>query len=239
MWCKWSKNMVDLDILYEDNHIIVVIKPQTVPSQADESGDVDMLTMVKNYIKEKYNKPGNAYVGLVHRLDRPTGGIMVFAKTSKSAKRLCEAIKTNNFHKKYLCITCGTPKFSNGTLINYLKKNEKSNIVKIVPQSENGAKKAELDYKVLDKIENKYSLVEISLKTGRSHQIRVQMSNIKSPLFGDIKYGYKGEKCNLVLWAYKLDFVHPVTKTQMHFLVCPKIDTIPWNMFAKKIEKLK
>lgn len=227
-----------VDVLYEDNHIIVVIKPQNIPSQSDESGDLDMLTMIKQYIKEKYNKPGNAYVGLVHRLDRPTGGIMVFAKTSKSAKRLCEQIKTKDFQKEYLCVVCGSPKLKNSTLIDYLKKDEKTNIVKIVPQTEVGAKKAELDYNIVDIYENKYSLVEVLLKTGRSHQIRVQMSNIKTPLFGDTKYGYVGEKSNLALWAYKLDFVHPVTKQAMHFTVCPPQQK-PWSLFKNSINKLK
>lgn len=228
-----------VDVLYEDNHIIVVLKPQNIPSQSDESGDLDMLSMVKNYIKEKYHKPGNAYVGLVHRLDRPTGGIMVFAKTSKSAKRLCEQIKTKDFQKKYLCILDGIPKMQTGTLIDYLKKDEKNNIVKIVPQSEMGAKKAELDYVILQKYQEKYSLVEVLLKTGRSHQIRVQMSNLKTPLYGDVKYGYNKEKSMLALWAYKLDFVHPVTKQIMHFKVCPPIEQLPWSLFRNTINKIK
>ena len=237
MWRKWGENMVD--ILYEDNHIIVAIKPQNVPSQADTSGDLDMLTMIKQYVKEKYNKPGNAYIGLVHRLDRPTGGIMVFAKTSKAAKRLCEQIKTKDFVKKYLCVVVGKPNPSTGTLTNYIKKDEKNNVVKIVPQSENGAKLAILDYKVIEKSQKNYSLVEILLTTGRSHQIRVQMSNIKNPLFGDVKYGYNGRNWNLALWAYKLSFVHPVTKQNMHFTVYPPVDEYPWDMFSGTIEKLK
>ena len=237
MWGKWGENMVN--ILYEDNHIIVAIKPQNVPSQADSSGDLDMLTMIKQYIKEKYKKPGNAYVGLVHRLDRPTGGIMVFAKTSKAAKRLCEQIKTKDFVKKYLCVVVGSPNQNSGTLTNYIKKDEKNNIVRIVPQSENGAKLAILDYKVIEKSQKNYSLVEILLKTGRSHQIRVQMSNIKNPLFGDVKYGYIGRNWNLALWAYKLDFVHPVTKQNMHFTAFPPVDDCPWNMFRGTINRLK
>lgn len=140
--------MENLDVIYEDNHIVVVVKPQNVPSQADESGDLDMLSMVKAYVKEKYNKPGEAYIGLVHRLDRPTGGIMVFARTSKAANRLSEQIKNGEFVKTYYCVTDGIPKESEGHLVNYLKKDD--NIVKIVPMSETGAKRAETIYKVLE-----------------------------------------------------------------------------------------
>ena len=218
-----------VDVLYEDNHIIVVIKPQNIPSQSDESGDLDMLTMIKQYIKEKYNKPGNAYVGLVHRLDRPTGGIMVFAKTSKSAKRLCEQIKTKDFQKKYLCVVCGSPKLKNSTLIDYLKKDEKTNIVKIVPQTEVGAKKAELDYELIDCIETKEGVltwVLVILHTGRHHQIRVQFASRGLGLYGDTKYNPKFQKTKkkyteIGLYSTRLSFNHPVTGERMTFKTEP------------------
>lgn len=141
----------DLKIVYEDNHILVVVKPYDVPVQADESGDPDMLTMLKQYLVEKYNKPGEAYLGLVHRLDRPTGGVMVFAKTSKAASRLCEAIRDGSVEKRYLAIVDGAPRYSADKLTCYLKKFPDTNTVKVVPALSEGAKYAELDYKVLAK----------------------------------------------------------------------------------------
>lgn len=218
-----------MEILFEDNHIIVVNKPQGVPSQEDESGDKDMLTMVKEYIKEKYNKPGNVFVGLVHRLDRPTGGVMVFAKNSKSAARLCEQIKTGEFDKTYFAVVNGTMPSTNGRLVNYLKKDEKQNKVSIVPKLEEGAKRAELEYKVLARTD-KYSLVKVKLFSGRSHQIRVQFANAKCPIVGDNKYG-KGEKVLLNLYAVELGFVHPVSKQKMVFRVYPPEETVAWNNF--------
>ena len=221
----------ELKVVYEDNHIIVVIKPQNIPSQQDSSNDLDMLTKVKQYIKEKYNKPGNVYVGLVHRLDRPTGGLMVFAKTSKMASRLAESIKNGEFTKKYLAVLVGKPKYDEARLINYLKKDEKENVVKVVPQLEEGAKYAELSYKILDS-NNKLSLAEIKLQTGRSHQIRVQTSTIGNPVFGDVKYGGDIAKgYNLALWAYKLSFEHPISKQMMNFICYPPTDEIPWKFF--------
>lgn len=228
-----------LNIVYEDNHIIVVVKPQNIPTQEDITKDKDLLTMVKEYIKEKYNKPGNVYVGLVHRLDRPTGGLMVFAKTSKAAARLCNDIKDGNFDKKYLSVVVGRPQFSTNQLVNFLKKNEKDNIVQIVPQGEEGAKKAVLNYKVLSS-KDRLSLVDIELETGRSHQIRVQFSGINCPVFGDVKYGgdiVKG--WNLALWAYSLRFIHPVTKQVMNFCCYPPVEDTPWKFFdIKNLENL-
>ncbi len=185
-----------MDILYEDNHVIVVLKPQNVPSQADESGDKDMLTMVKEYIKEKYNKPGNVYVGLVHRLDRPTGGVMVFAKTSKAAARLTEQFKNKEAEKTYFAVVCGTLKAKQTKLVNYLLKDEKNNIVKVVPMATTGAKRAELDYTVLEEKDG-FSLLKVKLETGRGHQIRVQLSTIGNPIYGDQKYGKDMPKANL------------------------------------------
>ena len=217
-----------VNVLYEDNQVIVVIKPQNVPSQADASGDVDLLTEVKAYVKEKYNKPGEAFIGLVHRLDRPTGGIMVFARNSKSAARLSAQLQNGQMKKTYYAVTNGVPKQKSGNLVNYLKKDEKNNVVKIAPQSEEGVKKAELSYKVLQNDE-KFALCEINILTGRSHQIRVQMVGIGCPLVGDNKYGAGGAR--LGLWAGKLEFIHPVTKTAMVFVAPPELTEAPWNKF--------
>jgi len=222
--------MDKLEVLYEDRQIIVVLKPQNIPSQADETGDVDLLTMVKNYIKEEYKKD-NVYVGLVHRLDRPTGGIMVFAKTSKAASRLAQEIENGDMEKTYLLITKGKPKLSHGTLVNYLKKDEKNNKVSIVPQSSDGAKRAELEYYVLDSKDN-LCLTEVKLKTGRGHQIRVQMANIKCPIYGDQKYGGKDmAKVNLNLFAYSLKLIHPTTKENLTFMCYPPETLDAWNKF--------
>lgn len=218
-----------MEILYEDNHIIVVHKPQGVPSQEDSSGDKDMLTMVKEYIKEKYNKPGNVFVGLVHRLDRPTGGVMVFAKNSKSAARLSEQIANGEMDKTYFAVVNGRMASNSGKLVNYLKKDTSQNKVAIVPQFEEGAKKAELTYSVLQRKEN-CSLVKIKLATGRSHQIRVQFAAIKHPLIGDNKYG-KAEKVMLNLYAVELGFFHPTTKQKMVFRVYPPEASSSWNQF--------
>ena len=230
--------MEELNVVYEDNHIIVVVKPQNVPTQEDESKDKDLLTMVKEYIKVKENKPGNVYVGLVHRLDRPTGGIMVFAKTSKSASRLTQEMHTGDFKKRYLAVVVGKPREKRAKLVNYLLKNARTNTVQVVPELTTNAKRAELDYVVLDDNE-KVSLVEVNLATGRSHQIRVQLQNIGCPIYGDVKYG--GDKLakghNLALWAYELKFVHPTTKENMTFKCYPPEDITPWNVFNLDIVK--
>lgn len=222
----------NLTVLYEDNQIIVVVKPQNVPTQADSSGDKDLLTMIKEYVKEKYDKPGEVYIGLVHRLDRPTGGVMVFARTSKAAARLQEQMKTGLFEKKYLAVTVGVPRDRQGRLSQYLVKDEKNNMVRVVPAAVEGAKKAELEYKVLE-IAGSVALVDIRLITGRSHQARVQMQSLGTPIFGDAKYG--GDKLakghNLALWAYELRFYHPVNKNPFVFKVFPPTDEVPWNVF--------
>lgn len=202
----------NIKILYEDNHLLVVVKPINILSQSDITGDDDMLTMLKKYLKEKYNKPGNVYLGLVHRLDRPTGGIMVFARTSKAASRLSKQIKTNKFKKSYLAVVSNL-KQKEGTLKDYIEKLEDGTSV----ISETG-KYAELSYKEIAKKDN-YSLVDINLKTGRHHQIRVQFSNIGSPLYGDKRYGKEGDTLNL--FAYKLEFIHPVTKELLIFKEYP------------------
>lgn len=221
----------ELVILYEDNHIIVVMKPQNVPSCGDESGDDNLLDEIKAYIKEKYQKAGNVYVGLVHRLDRPTGGVMVYAKTSKAASRLSEQMRSGDFEKKYLTVLCGTPEEERKTLEGYLKKNAVNNMVYLCPPTTDGAKRASLEYKVLES-KGKYSLAEVTLHTGRSHQIRVQMAGISHPVFGDMRYGGpEAQKGRLALWAYSLAFTHPVTKERLRFILEPPKDEIPWKAF--------
>ena len=214
-----------LNVLYEDNHIIVVEKPVNIPSQGDKTGDLDMLTIVKNYIKEKYNKPGEAYIGLVHRLDRPTGGVMVFARTSKVASRLSEAVRNKELNKSYLAIVDGKMEKEKDTFKDYLYKNEKTNTSRIAKPNEKNAKEAILDYEVVlynEKIN--MSVVKVNLHTGRHHQIRVQFASRGHSLNGDQKYGTRGRGKQLCLWAYKLSFMHPVTKELMEFKSLPKIE---------------
>lgn len=227
-----------VDIVYEDNHIVVCIKPQNIPSQEDSSGDKDMLTLVKEYIKEKYNKPGNVYVGLVHRLDRPTGGLMVFAKTSKAASRLSAQIASKECEKKYLTVVNGTLEHGKHTIESYLKKDEATNIVSLVPSYTFGAKKAVLDYQTISS-KNNLSLAAVDLHTGRSHQIRVQMNSIGHSVFGDAKYGKNKVKSNLALWSYYLAFEHPTLKQKMIFKVLPPVEDMPWKVFEDEINNLK
>lgn len=222
----------DLNIVYEDNHLLVVVKPQNVPSQEDDTHDPDMLTLLKQYLADKYNKTGNVYLGLVHRLDRPTGGVMVFAKTSKCAERLSESMRSGAVEKKYLAVVHGELPAKNGRLDNYLYKYASLNIVKVVPDGTAGAKRAVLDYKLLA-TQGDMSLAQIRLYTGRSHQIRVQMSFIGNPLVGDSKYGPNKSRnpMPLALWAYELRFPHPITKESMVFRVYPDAQIQPWNKF--------
>ena len=215
--------MQDLKVLYEDNHIIVALKPVNIPSQEDKTGDIDMLTIIKSYIKEKYNKPGDVYLGLVHRLDRPTGGVMVFARTSKAASRLSEEVRDKKFQKKYLAIVDGKMEEYSGSMRDYLLKNEKTNTSKVVKEGTKNAKEALLDYEVIKYNEEiNMSLVKISLHTGRHHQIRVQFASRNHALSGDQKYGTRGRGKQLALWAYSLSFTHPITKEQMTFESYPE-----------------
>ena len=215
--------MQDLKVIYEDNHIIVVEKKPNIPSQADKTEDLDMLTIVKSYIKEKYQKPGNVYLGLVHRLDRPVGGIMIFAKTSKAASRLSNEVREKVFKKKYLAVVDGKLDKKEGILEDYLYKDERNNISKVVKKEKKNAKYAKLEYKVLKYNPLKdLSLLEINLHTGRHHQIRVQLSNMNHSIFGDQKYGTRGKGKQIALWAYELTIVHPVTKQEMTFKDLPE-----------------
>lgn len=215
--------MQKLKVIYEDNHIIVVEKPVNIPSQQDKTGDEDMLTIIKQYLKEKYNKPGNVYLGLIHRLDRPVGGVMVFAKTSKSASRLSQQIRDKEFDKKYLAIVDGKLEKTSGVLENYLLKNEKTNTSKVVKEGTKNSKYAKLEYDVVKYNEEiNLSVVKIHLYTGRHHQIRLQFANIGHSLYGDQKYGTRGKGKQICLWAYELSFKHPITKEKMTFNAMPE-----------------
>lgn len=214
-----------INVLYEDNHLLVVEKPVNIPVQADSSKDMDLLTLLKEYIKNKFNKPSNVYLGLVHRLDRPVGGVMVFAKTSKCASRLSEQIKNGNFKKVYYAVVEGNI-FENGLLKDKLLKDECTNTVKV----DNNGKDAELYFEKID-YKNNLSLVKIDLKTGRSHQIRVQFSSRGYPLYGDHRYN---KNCNknsqIALYAQSLSFNHPITKERLTYsLSLPS--RYPFNIF--------
>lgn len=203
--------MTRLVILYEDNHIIVVYKFSGILSQSDNTKDLDMVSIIKTYLKDRYHKPGNVYLGLVHRLDRPVKGVMVFAKTSKAAARLSEQIRNGQMHKKYYAVVEGILKEKEGILENKIEKIDNK---KVLIDSING-KEAKLKYKVLKEKDN-LSLVDINLLTGRYHQIRLQFSSRNHPLYGDTLYGskYKGD---LALISYSLSFIHPITKEKMCF----------------------
>ena len=216
-----------INVLYEDNHIIVVEKKPGILVQADDTNDIDLLTIIKKYLKIKYNKPGNVYVGLVHRLDRPVGGVMIFAKTSKAASRLSESIRNGDIKKIYFAVVENHLK-NKDTWIDYLIKDSKNNIVKITTKDK--GKEAILDYQVLEEKDN-LSLVKINLHTGRSHQIRVQFSSHGHPLYGDKKYNKKAiPNVDIALFAKELTIIHPVTKEKMTFtLELP--NKKPFNLF--------
>ena len=217
--------MQNLKVIYEDNHIIVVEKPVNIPSQGDKTGDVDMLTIIKTYLKEKYNKPGNVYLGLIHRLDRPVGGVIVFAKTSKSAGRLSEQVREKIFQKTYLVIVNGRMEKRSGILEDYLLKNERNNMSKVVKEGTKNSKLAILDYEELKyNEETNLSLLKVNLHTGRHHQIRVQFSSRNHSIYGDQKYGGRGHGKQICLWAYELTIKHPITKKEMTFKSIPEVN---------------
>ncbi len=216
----------NLNVLYEDNHLIVVEKPINVPTCKDSSKDTDLLSIVKEYLKNKYKKPGNVYLGLVHRLDRPVGGIIVFAKTSKAASRLAVEIKNDEFKKKYYAVIQSVGLKKEDRFEDFLLKDPKTNIVKV----DNAGKYALLEYKLISERRD-LSLVEVNLHTGRSHQIRVQFASRNYPLYGDQKYNKKAN-CHeqIALYSHYLSFKHPTTKEMLEFnLELP--DRYPFNIF--------
>ena len=219
-----------LKILYEDNHIIVVLKEPGIPSQADKTKDPDMLTIIKKYLKEKYNKPGNVYLGLVHRLDRSVGGVMVFARTSKAASRLSEQVREKQVRKNYIAVVKGKFEKQKGIMQDYLVKDSKKNKSFVTNKDDKNAKFSELEYEVIKYDERtNMSLVKIDLKTGRHHQIRVQFSSRGHSLCGDTKYGKRSRSRQLALWAYKLRFYHPTTKEKLEFKYLPETNGV-WDI---------
>ncbi|WP_138495883.1 RluA family pseudouridine synthase [Paenibacillus pinistramenti] len=229
-----------MTILYEDNHLLGIEKPVNVPVQEDASGDPDMLTLLKEDLKERYNKPGNVYLGLVHRLDRPVGGAMIFAKTSKAASRLSEAVRSRQFEKTYLAVVHGVPAVRQGRLTHYLLKDERTNTVSVVPKGTNGAKEAILEYAVIGQPTDGLSLVRVELHTGRPHQIRVQLSHTGTPLFGDQKYGAGLNKPGqqIALWSAFVGIPHPVTKEPVRLVSVPPEED-PWSRWSKEIASLR
>ena len=226
---KILSNKNNLQVLHEDNHVIVINKRPGDIVQGDKTGDTPLSEVVKEYIKEKYNKPGNVYLGVVHRLDRPTSGIVVFARTSKALPRLNQLFKDRDAKKTYWALVKNMPPKEAGTLTHYLKRNPKQNKsyahIKEVPES----KKAVLDYKVIQKLDN-YFLLEIDLHTGRHHQIRSQLSAIGCPIKGDLKYGFdrSNKDASISLHARKLSFDHPVKDLVLN-LVAPLPNDPIWN----------
>ena len=222
---------VMINILYEDNHVLCVVKPANLPVQADNTKDEDLLTLVKQYLKEKYNKPGNVYLGLVHRLDRPVGGAMILAKTSKAASRLSESIRVRAIDKVYYAILDGVPKKQSDTLVDYLTKDTKTNMVSVT--NAKVGKKSILHYQVLA-TKNGHTLVEIHLETGRPHQIRVQFASRNLPLVGDQRYNKNVKKVQIALWAVSLTFPHPTTKDKITIHSDPP-EIWPWTEFEVKL----
>lgn len=217
----------DIEILYEDNHILAISKPAGILSQEDYSGAPDVLSLCKTYLKKKYKKPGNVYLGLIHRLDRPVSGVMILAKTSKAASRISEQIRQRTVKKRYFAVVSGDPG-KQGVLTHFLIKNTQDNMVQSVPPETANSKKAELMYRTVS-TRGGLSLVEVSLITGRPHQIRVQFAEKGYPLWGDHKYG-KAHGSVLALHSCQYEMSHPTLKKTLNIRsLPPEID--PWIRF--------
>jgi 23S rRNA pseudouridine1911/1915/1917 synthase len=225
--------IMKLEVVYEDNHIIVVRKPANILTQGDATNDISMLEIIKDYIKLKYKKEGNVFLGLLHRLDRPVSGIMVFARTSKGASRISDQIRRKVFKKTYYAVLLGNLEEDKGDLKDYLYKNKKENRVYVVDENHKDSKLAELSYEVIER-KNNMTLVKIDLKTGRPHQIRVQFASKGYPLYGDKRYAKNLNKNNdlIALFSNKIEFEHPTKKEKMEFCIKPK-SIYPWNLFDK------
>ena len=226
---KVLSNKTNLQVLYEDNHIIAVNKRVGDIVQGDKTGDKPLSDVVKEYIKDKYNKPGEVFLGVVHRLDRPTTGIVIFARTTKALTRLNELFKNRETQKTYWAVVKNKPEQKSATLVHYLKRNEKSNTSKAHSKEVPESKMASLDYTIIKELNN-YTALEINLHTGRHHQIRSQLSAIGSPIKGDLKYGFyrSNPDGGIHLHARKLNFVHPVTKEAIQ-IIAPVPEDVIWK----------
>lgn len=224
----------DLQVLHEDNHTIVVNKRPSDIVQGDKTGDTPLVDKVKAYIKDKYNKAGNVFCGVVHRLDRPTSGALVFARTSKALSRLNEQFRNKETKKIYWAVTENAPAEKTGKLVQFLKKNEKQNKSYATDHEVSGSKRAVLEYTVLESSDN-YHLLEVRLETGRHHQIRCQLAQMGCPIKGDVKYGARrsNKDLSIHLHARKLEFIHPTTKETIS-VVAPCPDDALWQFFETK-----
>lgn len=220
----------NLQVLFEDNHLIIINKRVGDIVQGDKTGDKPLSDIVKEYIGQKYNKPGNVFLGVVHRLDRPTSGIVIFARTSKALERLNKMLREKTIKKTYWAIVKNTPVKEKETLINYLKKNPKNNKSTAYKSEIEGSKKAILHYKIIQKLDN-YTLLEIDLETGRHHQIRCQLASMGCPIKGDLKYGFKrsNKGGGIHLHARKIEFIHPVSKKEIN-IISPLPNDVIWNL---------
>lgn len=227
-----------VEILYEDNHIIIINKRSGDITQGDKTGDDPVGETVKTYIKKKYNKPGNVFLGVAHRLDRPVSGILVFARTSKALERLGAMFREKELQKTYWAIVEQSPEIEQGTLTNYIAKNQEKNKSRVVDAKHKEAKLASLSYRTLAK-SDKYTLLEVDLHTGRHHQIRVQLSHMGCIIKGDLKYGAKrsNNDGSISLHSRTIKFEHPVSKEHIEVTApCPKNDAL-WSFFETEMEK--
>lgn len=232
-----------MEILYEDNHLIAVNKRPSEIVQGDKTGDEPMSERIKEYLKEKYQKPGNVFCGVIHRIDRPVSGVVLFAKTSKGLSRMNElfrakavsgGMEVDSVKKTYWAVVKNKPAAESGHLVHYLKKNEQKNMSRAFDKEMPGTLRSELDYKVIASSDN-YHLIEISPATGRHHQIRVQLAAIGCPIKGDVKYGFRrtNDDASIHLHARKLEFTHPVSGEPV-VIIAPPPDEVLWNYFRKQ-----
>jgi 23S rRNA pseudouridine1911/1915/1917 synthase len=231
------KLIQQIEVLYEDNHLIAVNKKPSQIVQEDKTGDKPLIEFVKDYIKVKYNKPGEVFLGVVHRIDRPVSGVVIFARTSKAQARLNEMLKTHEINKTYIAIVKNKPEIESDKLSNYILRNTKQNKSYIYQKEVKDSQFAELNYKLIGSSDN-YHLLEIELITGRHHQIRAQLSAIGCPIKGDLKYGAprSNEDASICLHSYKMEFLHPIKKEQIIITAPPPQNSL-WNYFLKYLIK--